>query len=188
MWSRSVACRWTCHARSSGSARAPRPFISGPRAASGAPPIQGSVQLLHFISNYLRLVFGIRYTSAITTYSTVCNISLYYQSHNTGTDCFAENLLERYSRSLMSLIQRWAVRKYVRQIANPKICELNFFKDLRTFRKCGNLRICDLQTLYFCDLLSHLFFAYFKLPQIHDFYPYKLSWKCSHSNLNDFGF
>jgi hypothetical protein len=32
------------------------------------------------------------------------------------------------------------------------ICGLKFFLDLQTFRKFSSLRICDLQTIYFCDL------------------------------------
>jgi hypothetical protein len=34
-------------------------------------------------------------------------------------------------------------------IANLQICGLDFFLDLRTFRKCGSLRIYNLRTIYF---------------------------------------
>jgi hypothetical protein len=56
-----------------------------------------------------------------------------------------------------------------------------FFSDLQTFRKCGNLRICDFGNIYFlrcanlllanpiifCGLIN------FTNPQIHNFSPYK---------------
>jgi hypothetical protein len=35
--------------------------------------------------------------------------------------------------------------KKFRKIANPQICGLTKFVILKTFRKCGNLRICDLR-------------------------------------------
>jgi hypothetical protein len=48
--------------------------------------------------------------------------------------------------------------------------------DLQTFRKCGTLRICDLQTRSFCDLQNFVIcgflicgpklFADLKLPQV----------------------
>jgi hypothetical protein len=59
--------------------------------------------------------------------------------------------------------------------ANRKSADLRteLFLDLRTFSKCGNLRIYDLRTIYFCNLRIQLFFADLKLPQIHYFYPYK---------------
>ncbi len=55
-----------------------------------------------------------------------------------------------------------------------------FFLDLRTYRKCGNFRICDSLILYFCDLwicdlriwicgfaiCNQIIFADFRLPQI----------------------
>jgi hypothetical protein len=44
------------------------------------------------------------------------------------------------------------------QIANPQICGFTkFVTFLRTFCKCGNLQICDLRTLYFCDLWTQIF-------------------------------
>ncbi len=45
------------------------------------------------------------------------------------------------------------------QISNPQICGLNNLLDLRTFHKCGTLRICDLQIfkLWICDLRTNVF-------------------------------
>jgi len=43
-----------------------------------------------------------------------------------------------------------------------KFGDLNVFKDLRTFRKCGNLRICRLaicRPYIFCDIQTQLFFS-----------------------------
>ncbi len=52
----------------------------------------------------------------------------------------------------LSYRQRGAVRNKFRKSQILKFADLNFFLDLRTFRKCGNLRICNLWTIYFCDL------------------------------------
>jgi hypothetical protein len=48
----------------------------------------------------------------------------------------------------------WSANKF------RKSADLNILLDLRTFRKCGSLRICDLWTR------SFVMFAYFKLQQV----------------------
>ncbi len=51
--------------------------------------------------------------------------------------------------------QRWAVCKQVPQTWNPQMCGLkNNLLDLRTLRKCHTLRICNLRTKSFSDLLT----------------------------------
>ncbi len=46
--------------------------------------------------------------------------------------------------------QRWAVLKISSANCNSTNLQIfQFFYRLQTFRKCGNLRICDLQTIFF---------------------------------------
>ncbi len=40
---------------------------------------------------------------------------------------------------------------------SPKRADLNNLLDLRTFRKCGTMRICDLRAQSFCDLRTYSF-------------------------------
>ncbi len=58
--------------------------------------------------------------------------------------------------------------------ANRKFADLNFCLDMRTFRKCSNLRICD--------LWAQVFFADLELQQIHNFSPFNTSLNCFRSN------
>ncbi len=86
--------------------------------------------------------------------------------------------------------QRWPVHKQVPQVL--QFADLNISLDMRTFRKCSNLRICGFAghkyfgDLRICDLWTQLFFSDLKLPQIaqkHNFLLTNISLNCFNSNL-----
>jgi hypothetical protein len=70
------------------------------------------------------------------------------------------------------------VRKLVPQKVKPQICGLNNLFVLRTFYKCGALRICNLRTQS-CSVLRLKTSASL---QIHTFFPYKYSIENKWSN------
>jgi hypothetical protein len=93
-------------------------------------------------------------------------------------------------QSLQSLTYNYRVEILfsppVISVADPdrKFAAKFFVNDLRTFSKCSILRICDLRTMYFCDLrICDLRTNYLNFRKYIIFLLTTKSFKCFHSNL-----
>ncbi len=129
-------------------------------------------------------------TLIASTSSTVSTIATVASTTKSATNSACNPSATSKSFSLINVVIyiSWAFRKSVPKIANPQV-----FLDLQNLRKCGNLRICDLKTIYFLatcgfSICGPNYFCELKTSanlHIHNFSHYKYKIKILSFKLKD---